>query len=85
MKLLNDQLPEPTLGTQPCPLEEEPVLDMKKTMGMLGAFLKKLLEIFIMGIQALHHLKSKDFGAQNSKRCLLERASAPLLSLPALW
>ena len=68
MKLLDDQLPEPTLGyTQPCPFKEEPVLDMEKTIGMLGAFLKKLLEIFIMGIQALHHFKTKYFGAQNSK------------------
>jgi len=68
LKLLNDQLPESTVRyTQPCPFKEEPVLDMEKTMGMLGAFLKKLLEIFILGIQALHNLKTKDFRAQNSK------------------
>ena len=68
MKLLNDQLPKAALrDAQPCTLKEEPVLDMEETMGILGAFLIKLLEIFIMGIQALHHLKTKNFGAQNSK------------------
>jgi len=36
---------------------------MEETMDMLGASLIKLLEIFILGIQALHHLKTKDFGA----------------------
>jgi len=68
MKLLNDQFPKAALrDAQPCALKEEPVLDVEETMGMLGAFRIKLLEIFIMDIQALHHLKTKNFGAQSRK------------------
>jgi len=68
MKHLNDQLPKAALrNAQPCTLKEDPVLEMEETLGMLGTFLIKLFEIFIMGIQALHHLKTKYFGAQNSK------------------
>jgi len=64
--MINSQNPHLGMHSR-APLKEKPVLDTEETMGMLGASLIKLLEIFIMGIQALHHLKTKYLGAQNSK------------------